>query len=320
MNQANKKIDEYIEKLPGDSILSIGSLTKRLTDILFMQVQELYDKHGHNFRPVWFSFLLAIYKSNGIDLKSLALARGVTASSASQVVKELERNGLVTSDSQKSDSRFVVIKITNKGINALNDLVPELKHLEEVFGELLGEEKDLILARLRFFERQLRQKPISERVSKSITIRPYCKQDQKDFRELNLAWLKEYFNLSPYDYEQLDNPQESILEKGGEIFVACHEGMVIGTISLVHKTDCECEISKMTVAKEFRGKNIGKYLMEYAIERACLNNYKSISLYANHRLESAIHIYKKFGFKEIEVDQEGLKYGERCNRAYRFNF
>jgi ribosomal protein S18 acetylase RimI-like enzyme len=296
MNQANKKIDEYIEKLPGDSILSIGSLTKRLTDILFMQVQELYDKHGHNFRPVWFSFLLAIYKSNGIDLKSLALARGVTASSASQVVKELE------------------------GINALNDLVPELKHLEEVFGELLGEEKDLILARLRSFERQLRQKPISERVSKSITIRPYCKQDQKDFRELNLAWLKEYFNLSPYDYEQLDNPQESILEKGGEIFVACHEGMVIGTISLVHKTDCECEISKMTVAKEFRGKNIGKYLMEYAIERARLNNYTSISLYANHRLESAIHIYKKFGFEEIKVDQEGLKYGERCNRAYRFNF
>jgi DNA-binding MarR family transcriptional regulator/GNAT superfamily N-acetyltransferase len=321
MNSTNsKKIDNYIQQLPGDSILSIGSLTKRLTDILFMQVQELYDKRGHNFKPVWFSFLLAIYKSNGIDIKSLAASRGVTASSASQVVKDLERNGLVTSLVKEQDTRFMIVRITDKGIEALNKLVPELKHLEDVFGELLGEEKDLILARLRFFEQQLRQKPIHERVSSSIEIRPYSKQDQKDFKHLNLLWLKEYFNLSDYDHKQLDNPQESILEKGGEIFVACENGVVIGTIALLHLNNHDCEISKMTVAKDFRGRNIGKYLLSYAMDRARLNQYQNIILYANHRLESALHIYEKFGFIEIGVDREGMKYGERCDKAYKYSF
>jgi DNA-binding MarR family transcriptional regulator len=101
------KIDEYIENLPNDSILAIGSLTKRLTDILFAQVQDLYTKRVHDFKPVWFSFLLALKKADGLDLKSLAAKRGVSPSAASQVVKELERKGLATTVTNKTDSRFI---------------------------------------------------------------------------------------------------------------------------------------------------------------------------------------------------------------------
>jgi DNA-binding MarR family transcriptional regulator len=313
------KIHEYIENLPNDSILAIGSLTKRLTDILFTQVQDLYTKRGHDFKPVWFSFLLALKKADGLDLKSLAAKRGVSPSAASQVVKELERKGLATTVTNKTDSRFIFIQITEKGIHALNDLVPELKLLEDVFTELLGPDKDLILNRLSFFEQQLKRKAIHERLSSSIKIKPYSSNFQEQFKELNREWLSELFELTAYDNEQLANPEHSILAQGGQILLACDESELLGTIALLHHSDQACEISKMTVAKNYRGQNIGKLLLESIINQAKQKSYGYIILYANSKLESAIHLYEKFGFYRVPIDSEGDKYGSRCNLAYRMD-
>ena len=40
------------------------------------------------------------------------------------------------------------------------------------------------------------------------------------FFELNKAWLEAHFLIEPYDLKVLQNPQEMVLDRGGDIFLA----------------------------------------------------------------------------------------------------
>lgn len=49
----------------------------------------------------------------------------------------------------------------------------------------------------------------------------------------------------------------------------------------------------------FRGKHIGEYLVKYIIEEARAIGYSHMLLDTLPFLQSAIHMYKKYGFYEI---------------------
>ena len=59
---------------------------------------------------------------------------------------------------------------------------------------------------------------------------------------------------------------------------------------------------KMTVAKNMRGRNIGRMLGEAIIEKASQIGASTIELYSNRRgSELAIEMYRKLGFIEIPL-------------------
>ena len=58
------------------------------------------------------------------------------------------------------------------------------------------------------------------------------------------------------------------------------------------------------------GLGIGKLLVEHCLTIAKEKNIEKLILYSNTKLASAIHLYKKYGFTEIELEQ-GLY--ERAN-------
>ena len=60
----------------------------------------------------------------------------------------------------------------------------------------------------------------------------------------------------------------------------------------------------MAVAPEFQGRRIGQKLMEYCIDFAKNQKWDHILLYSNTKLENAIHIYKKYGFEEINQEEK----------------
>lgn len=76
------------------------------------------------------------------------------------------------------------------------------------------------------------------------------------FYELNRQWIEQYFRMEPHDYEHLENPHESIIATGGQIFFAVDpEGRALGTCAMVpYGTEGkEFELAKMAVAVEARG-------------------------------------------------------------------
>ena len=123
-------------------------------------------------------------------------------------------------------------------------------------------------------------------------------------KELNYKWLKKYDLWEPIDDEYLNNPKERILDKGGSIFLARVDSEIIGTASIVTYGDTAAEICKLCVSEKWQGQGIGLMLMKKCIEEGRNLGAKKIILYSNQRLESALKLYFKLGFKRI-IDTDG---------------
>jgi putative acetyltransferase len=124
---------------------------------------------------------------------------------------------------------------------------------------------------------------------------------ENDFRQLNLEWLHKYNLAEAHDMEILNDPQATIIRPGGFIFLAREQDNIVGCAGLMKVNDDEYELVKMTVAQSFRGKGISRLLLTHCLEKVKQLAAKKITLLSNHQLETALYLYKQFGFKDIPV-------------------
>jgi ribosomal protein S18 acetylase RimI-like enzyme len=130
---------------------------------------------------------------------------------------------------------------------------------------------------------------------------PFEKKYQPDFKKLNMEWLEKYNLVETHDLEILDDPEGTVLSRGGCIFLALDGEKVVGTAGLWKENEEEYELVKMTVDPEYRGQGISKILLETCLEEAKKRNARKIFLYSNSQLQTALHLYTKYGFHHVEV-------------------
>jgi ribosomal protein S18 acetylase RimI-like enzyme len=58
----------------------------------------------------------------------------------------------------------------------------------------------------------------------------------------------------------------------------------------------------MATTASAQGKGVGKLMITHCIEEAKKRNAKKLILFSNTKLEPAIHLYRKFGFKEVPLE------------------
>ncbi len=138
------------------------------------------------------------------------------------------------------------------------------------------------------------------------SIIPFDPKYAQDFANLNIEWLEKYFVVEPLDVELLQNCEETIINKGGYIFFAKVGDEIAGTFSLIKADDDVYELGKMAVSPKFQGQKIGQQLIQFCIDFSKDQHWKKILLYSNRILENAIYIYKKYGFKEIPIEENPL--------------
>jgi GNAT superfamily N-acetyltransferase len=134
-----------------------------------------------------------------------------------------------------------------------------------------------------------------------IEIIRYESRYEEDFRQLNLEWLNKYGLLETHDQMMLNDPQGTILDRGGFIFLAKSGDEIVGSAGLAKEHDGEYELVKMTVAPAYRGKGISKSLIEKCLEQAREIGAKKLLLYSNSQLKTAINLYSKYGFHHVEA-------------------
>ena len=140
-----------------------------------------------------------------------------------------------------------------------------------------------------------------------LTIVGFDEQLSPRFKELNVHWLKKYFVVEPIDEEMLSQPRKYIIDRGGHIFFAKVNDEIAGTFALMKSADSEYELSKMAVDEKFQGKKVGNQLLEFCIRRAKELEAKKLILYSNTILGPAIHLYEKYGFKEVPMGNSEYK-------------
>jgi len=134
-----------------------------------------------------------------------------------------------------------------------------------------------------------------------IAIVDYEDQYQIDFQRLNLEWLEKFNLLESHDLEVLNQPREIVINRGGFIFLLKDNDAIIGSAGIYKVNDEEFELIKMYVAPEYRGKKYGEMLLQHCLAKAKEIHASKIILYSNSRLQTAIRMYERFGFKHVDV-------------------
>ena len=135
------------------------------------------------------------------------------------------------------------------------------------------------------------------------TIRPFQRGDEMVFRELNEAWISKYFRLEEKDRVTLGDPENHILCKGGQIFVAEYDGELVGCCALLKMSETTMEIAKMAVDERWQGQGIGRALLRAVIDYGRQRCLRRLYLETNHVLTPALKLYHSMGFRPVPEDR-----------------
>jgi len=134
-----------------------------------------------------------------------------------------------------------------------------------------------------------------------IHIISYQSKYQPDFKRLNLEWLNKFNLTEEADLKVLNDPEGTILETGGFIFLAEYDGEIVGTAALIPEHAGEYELAKMAVRPDMQGRGISKLLLQACLDAAINSGAKKLILFSNSQLQTALKLYQKFGFQFVEL-------------------
>ncbi|MCI8833766.1 MAG: GNAT family N-acetyltransferase [Ruminococcus sp.] len=110
--------------------------------------------------------------------------------------------------------------------------------------------------------------------------------------------FKKYLEIQNYE-EELKHLETKYGFPDGRLYLAYCEGKLAGCIGLKKIDAQSCEMKRLYVRSEFRGRQIGNVLVKQIIHDAKEIGYACMLLDTLPFLKSAVHLYKKFGFYEI---------------------
>jgi len=217
----------------------------------------------------------------------------------SRIIRRFEHDELLEKERSPLDGRAYILRLTPRGEHVLTALE---KASDQRVSELLTPmPKTDVEALLRSME----------------TIRGILSNDPRDVTvrtakpgELGIVasqhmdfYMKEYDLDSSFEYYLFEGMARFLKNreagKGG-LWVADHNGTVVGSIAIDHEDDGTAKLRWLLVHPEFRGMGIGRRLMDEAMEFCRLNLYKRIFLWTFSELREARHLYEMYGFSPTE--------------------
>ncbi len=146
-------------------------------------------------------------------------------------------------------------------------------------------------------------------------LRPATNADCEQARDLVFGALVEY-GLKP-DPDGIDtdlkNIEQSYFSRGGRFCVLEDaDGRIIATCALYPMGEATCELRKMYIRPEHRGRGYGKRLLEAALSHARQMDFRTMTLETATVLKEAVCLYKSYGFKPYESTHLCW----RCDQAY----
>ncbi len=129
-------------------------------------------------------------------------------------------------------------------------------------------------------------------------------------KELVLEVLSEEgFEYDPAKDFDLDEVDDYYRHNRGIFYTGVVDGTIIGTSAVRRIDDRTCEIKRIYVRKDFRGRGFGRALFIQALKFA-EENYSTVVLKTDARLEDAINLYHRNGFSAVKEDG-GVMYFEK---------
>ena len=104
--------------------------------------------------------------------------------------------------------------------------------------------------------------------------------------------------------EELKNAEKKYGYPGGRMYLLLVDRNTAGCVALTGNDDTYCEIKRLYVKPEYRGRGLSKLLCIKVIEDAKVIGYKYMRLDTFPFMKSALHLYENLGFKYIEKNND----------------
>ncbi|MBP0031252.1 bifunctional helix-turn-helix transcriptional regulator/GNAT family N-acetyltransferase [Roseofilum sp. Guam] len=298
--------------------VALGSRLRRLSDCLAEDAAKIYTLYNVDMEPKWFPVFYVLSQKENAAVTEIAQMIGRSHASVSQIVREMSKRGIVTTEKHSQDARVSVVRLSDAGKQLIPGLEQQCHDVNQAVEELLSEsqhdlwnaiaEVEFLLADRSFWQRVRAIRKIREQ--KSVEIIDYLPEFHDDFKRLNYEWIEKYFQIEECDRQSLNHPDEKILKLGGYIFMARYNGEIVGACALIKSHGNTYELAKMAVTEKAQGKGIGWLLGQAAINKARELRAETIFLESNTILKPAINLYQKLGFRKV-VGQPSPY--QRCN-------
>lgn len=148
-------------------------------------------------------------------------------------------------------------------------------------------------------------------IERAARLRPATNADSTEIRNLIFTVLREY-GLTP-DPDGIDSDLDDIEANysSGFFDVLIEDGRVIGTVGVCQIGEGVCELRKMYLERNARGRGLGRRMLEHACSRARKLGFKIMELETAGVLKEAIALYTAAGFRPVE-----RHLAKRCDMAF----
>jgi DNA-binding MarR family transcriptional regulator/N-acetylglutamate synthase-like GNAT family acetyltransferase len=293
-----------------DDKLFFGLRLKKTGELISSQIAHILSEQKIGFEARAIYILVALKENEQASIKEISEILGMTHPAIVQMVNSLSKQGLVVQNKSVDDKRITLLKLTEKGLEELEKIEPVIKTIKKTVESIRNDVDDNLMYSLSKLDKMIRNNQLIREVHselklnamKEILIIPYDKKYKRDFARLNNEWLKKYFKSEKpeaKDERLLNNPEREIIKKGGEIFFAILNNIVVGTCAVIKVDGSVYELAKMGVTEKAQGKQIGKKLALTAIGYAVEKGASKLKLSTSTKLNAARNLYRSLGFKEI---------------------
>lgn len=131
---------------------------------------------------------------------------------------------------------------------------------------------------------------------------PFEERYRQDFIDFNTDWIISNFGfLEEHDKETFDKIDEELLN-GAMIFFAVENDTALAACMVMPMEGTTWEICKLGSNKHLPHKGAGSAVFKACMDWALDHGTQRLFILSNSKLKPALHIYEKFGFKEIKLD------------------
>lgn len=146
-------------------------------------------------------------------------------------------------------------------------------------------------------------------------IRPATNADSAAVKALIFGVLVEH-GLKPDPAgtdADLDDLEGNYAARGGSFSVlATKDGGIVGSVGIYAVNSEVCELRKMYLSRAYRGKGLGKALLDHGLSEARRLGFRRVVLETASVLKDAIRLYERYGFRCYQP----AHLAPRCDQAY----
>lgn len=296
--------------------LMLGSRLRRLSDQLYAGVDSSYLAAGVELSSRCFPLLMLLRDNGPTSITVLATQIGQTHPVVVQLGRKLLDAGVVVEMSEPKDERRRLLALSESGQVLLRGMEPLWNDVKAAIDAVLEGKAAAWIATLDKIEASLQEQAFGvviatcrrQRERSAVEIIDYEAQYAPDFKRLNVEWLERYFYVEALDDQVLSDPQTSILDGGGQIFLARLDGRIVGTCCLISAGADSVELSKMAVTPACQGLGIARRLLLRALQAYQDSDARLLFLESNSKLLPAIQLYESTGFVHVARPDSEVHY------------